>query len=240
MKSQLCFLMVFVLLIAAAFLIGVGEGGINVMESSTVGPVFVVDPGHGGEDGGAVSLDGLKESELNLKICLRTDTLLGLFGYPCILTRDGEVLEYPTDANTVRRRKQTDLERRVKLTESVYNAVLLSVHQNKYPSAGPKGAQVLYKDEPESTRFAELTQIMLIAGLGNTVRAPVIVPDSIYLMRKVECPAILVECGFLSNPEELSLLRSESYQTRLALCLACACAEYANEREKENGQGSQG
>ncbi len=81
---------------------------------------------------------------------------------------------------------------------------------------------------------------MLLTGLGKSVRSPAAIPDNIYLMRKVDCPAILVECGFISNPEELTLLRSEAYQTRIALCLVCACVEYANEWERENGQGSQG
>ena len=240
MKSRALLLLIFSFVLIAAILLGRGGMGLSVMENNACGPVFVVDPGHGGEDGGAVSGDGLKESELNLKISLRTDKLLGLFGCSCILTRDSEALEYPPEANTVRRRKQADLERRVKLAGSASNAVLLSIHQNKYPLAGPKGAQVLYKDEPASCRFAELTQTMLLLGLGKTVRTPAVIPDSIYLMRKVECPAILVECGFLSNPEELKLLRSEAYQTRIALCLACACVEYANEWEIDYGQGSQG
>ncbi len=240
MRTRLCMLLVFVFLLVAAFVLGREGSGLSTMESGTEGPVFVVDPGHGGEDGGAVSADGLRESELNLAVCLRMDDLFGLFGCPCVLTRDSETLDYPPEARTVRQRKQADLERRVKLAGSVSNGILVSVHQNKYPSAGPHGAQVLYRDEPLSIHFAELTQGMLLAGLGKSVRPPAAIPDSIYLMRKVECPAILVECGFISNPEELSLLRSEAYQTRIALCLVCACLEYANEWERENGQGSQG
>ena len=212
----------------------------SAMEEESGEPVFVIDPGHGGEDGGAVSADGLKESEINLAIGLRLEKLLGLFGCPCVLTRNSESLEYPVDAKTVRRRKQADLDRRVKLVDGISNPVLLSIHQNKYPDEGPHGAQVFYRADDYSLRFAELTQFMLTAGTKGDIRPSAVIADSIFLLRTVRCPAILVECGFLSNGEELKLLRSEEYQTRLALCLACACAEYTEEWEKEYGQGCQG
>ena len=240
MKARFWILIVFVfLLVSAAVFCGV-EARVGTMENGLGGPVFVIDPGHGGEDGGAVSEDGARESEINLAICRRTEQMLGLFGCPCIMTRESENLEYPAGATTVRKRKQADLERRVKLVNGTPNAVLLSVHQNKYTSQGPRGAQVFYRDESNSILLAELVQKMLTSGLGESVRAPAVIADSIYLMRKAECPAVLVECGFLSNPSELSLLRTGEYQTRLALCLACACAHYANEWEKDYGQGSKG
>ena len=237
MKTKVCLLIAAAALLLSAVWFGKPEHSAETLGRHAKRPVFVVDPGHGGEDGGAVSLDGLRESEVNLAISLRIDSLLGLFGYPAVLTRDSEALTYPPEATTVRRRKQADLERRVSLIIAASDAILLSIHQNKYPTAGPRGAQVFYRDDPQSALFASIAHKALAIGAGDTVRDPAIIPDSIYLMRKVRCPAILVECGFLSNTEELQLLRSEAYQTRLALCLAYACAEYAEEWEREYGQG---
>ena len=232
-------LILFLLLFAAACF-NWKDRQITAMDSSNESPVFVLDPGHGGEDGGAVGLSGQRESLINLAVTRRTDMLLGLFGWPCVLTRTDEDLEYPPTAVTVKQRKQADLERRAKLVNSIPRAILISIHQNQYPSADPRGAQVLYRNEPDSMRLAELEKERLSAALGKNMRASVPISDSIYLMRKVHCPAVLIECGFLSNPEELQLLCSEAYQTRLALCIACACAEYAKEWESIYGQGSKG
>lgn len=237
MKIRLFILLIAVFLISCAAYCSIREEKRAAMEQSDGEPRFVIDPGHGGEDGGAVSADGQRESVINLGIGLRMDRLMGLLGYPCTLSRTDESLEYPSNANTVRSRKQADLERRVKLAESTPHAVLISIHQNNYPASGPHGAQIFYREDADSIRLASILQKHFTAGLGDTVRPAVPISDSIFLMRMIKCPGILVECGFLSNPEESMLLRSEGYQTRLALCLACACVEYAEEWEREDGQG---
>lgn len=240
MKERLCILLTLICLLSAAVFFCRKDGRIPAMHADRRRAAMVIDPGHGGEDGGAVAPDGSRESEINLAVSLRTDALLGLFGWPCVLTRTEENLEYPPSAVTVKQRKQADLDRRVKLADSTPNAVLISIHQNKYPSAGPRGAQVLFREDAESIRLAGLVQERFKAALGESVRSSVPISDSIYLMRKVRCPAVLIECGFLSNPEESKLLRSEAYQTKLALCIACACAEYAREWENAYGQGGEG
>ena len=241
MKARLCILLILVSLLIAAVWLSQKNGVVPAMDSNGGRAVIVIDPGHGGEDGGAVGSDGLRESSINLAVSLRMDSLIGFFGWPCVLTRDQEDVEYPQEAVTVKMRKQADLKRRVQLVNSIPNAILISIHQNKYPDAAPTGAQVLYRDDAESIRFEAYVRKWLIAALGeDSVRASAPVSDSIYMMRKVGCPAVLVECGFLSNPDELRLLRSEAYQTRLALCMACACAEYAKEWENAYGQDNEG
>lgn len=241
MRVRLYILLILVCLLFFAVYFSRKDGMVAAMDSPCGKPSIVIDPGHGGEDGGAVSPDGVRESGINLAVSLRMDSLLGLFGWPCVLTRTEESIEYPPAAVTVKKRKQADLERRVQLVNSQSDPVfLISIHQNKYPDEGPRGAQVLYRDDAESIRIAGFVQGRLRESLGSDhVRSSVPVSDSIYLMRKVRCPAILVECGFLSNPEEANLLRSEAYQTRLALCMACACAEYAREWENVYGQGGE-
>jgi N-acetylmuramoyl-L-alanine amidase len=115
----------------------------------------------------------------------------------------------------------------VQLVNNLSTPILISIHQNKYPDGGPRGAQVLYRDDAESICFAGFVQGRLKEALkSNNVRPSVPIPDSIYLMRKVGCPAILVECGFLSNPEEEARLVSDEYQTMVAIAVTKGYTEY--------------
>lgn len=198
--------------------------------------IVIVDAGHGGEDGGAVSGDGLRESEVNLAVALRLDQLLGLCGIPSVLTRESEEIAYPDSAVTTRQRKQADQEYRAALIRSTENAVLLSIHQNKYPASGPRGAQVFYASTPGSEEFAKTVQDLLAILCGDRRKAAPVSPD-IYLMHQAACPAILVECGFLSNPEELALLKTDTYRTKLALVLAAGCLRQYQELEAHYGKG---
>jgi N-acetylmuramoyl-L-alanine amidase len=192
-------------------------------------PVLVIDAGHGGEDGGAQTASGVLESALNLDIALKLDSMSGLFGVPTVLTRKSENIEYPEDADRVRERKQSDQKARIELINSIPNAVLVSIHQNKFPQASPRGSQVLYAETGGSKEFGELTHLNLISALypqNRRVASPI--PDTILLMRSVKCTAILVECGFLSNPEEAALLETPEYRTKVALVLLCSYLQYTN------------
>lgn len=197
--------------------------------------VMVVDAGHGGEDGGAVSADGLKESDVNLSVALRLDQLLGLCGIPSKLTRDSDNIAYPDFAETTRQRKRADQEFRAALIRGTEKAVLISIHQNNYIAPGPKGAQVFYGRVPGSKEFAAVMQDMLSVLCGDHRKAAPVSED-IYLLRQAACPSILVECGFLSNPEELALLKTETYRTKLALVLAAGCFRQYRELEAEYGK----
>lgn len=197
--------------------------------------VMVVDAGHGGEDGGAVSADGLKESDVNLSVALRLDKLLGLCGIPSKLTRDSDNIAYPDSAATTRQRKRADQEFRAALIRGTEKAVLISIHQNNYIAPGPKGAQVFYGRVPGSREFAVAMQDMLSVLCGDHRKAAP-VSDDIYLLRQAACPSILVECGFLSNPEELALLKTDTYRTKLALVLAAGCLRQYRELEAEYGK----
>lgn len=196
---------------------------------------FVLDAGHGGEDGGAVSADGLRESEVNLSIAQRTDALLALCGYHTVMTRNSEELEYPESADTTRKRKRYDQQRRVTLVNETENAVLVSIHQNQYATAGPSGAQVFYGKQARSEYFAQNAQVLL-SGLCEKQRQAAPISEDIFLMRETDCPAILIECGFLSNPGDVSLLRSESYRTSLSVYITAACMGCAEELKGAHGE----
>ena len=185
--------------------------------------VMIVDAGHGGEDGGAVGADGLKESDVNLSVALRLDLLLGLCGIPSKLTRDSDNIAYPDSATTTRQRKRADQEFRAALIRGTEKAVLLSIHQ------------VFYGRMPGSREFAAVMQDMFSFLCGDHRKATPISED-IYLLRQAACPSILVECGFLSNPEELALLKTDAYRTKLALVLAAGCLSQYRELEAEYGK----
>ncbi|MBP5166069.1 MAG: N-acetylmuramoyl-L-alanine amidase [Oscillospiraceae bacterium] len=199
------------------------------------GQCCIIDAGHGGEDGGAVAPDGTLESELNLSISLKLDALMGLFGADTVLTRSSEVIDYPAGAQTVRERKNADQVRRVELIASRENAVLISIHQNNFGDSRPSGAQVLYNKHSGSAELAARAHHFLGMIDGQKMRSSAEISEDIFLMRSAECPAILVECGFLSNGEDLSKLESDEYRTKLALALCAAYINYISCPEDTNG-----
>ena len=186
-------------------------------------PTLIIDPGHGGEDGGAVAADGTLESGLNLQISNRLELIAVLFGVDVIKTRDGQDIVYPDSAKTVKARKTADQRARLDLIRSHPDAVLISVHQNKYTSQSPSGAQVFYARTEGSKELAEKAQELLRSlqdGASERIAMPV--SDDVYIMKNAPCTAILAECGFISNPNELALLKSDKHQTILAAVLAAA------------------
>jgi len=192
---------------------------VDVMSPSGArrGHTLVLDAGHGGADGGAVSVTGTQESVINLAIVLKMDQIAGLLGIDAVLTRDAEQIAYPGWADTIRSKKVADQRARVQLINARESAFLISVHQNKYASSGPFGAQTFYNQAQESRLFAETLQEKLILALDDGNKRPAArIPDDIYLMKNVACPAVLVECGFLSNPREAALLETDVYQLKLA------------------------
>lgn len=195
------------------------------MERSTIGRTgpLVLDAGHGGEDGGAVSLTGAPESEINLAIVLKLRDALGLYGVDPILLRETDISLHNSDADTLREKKRSDLKNRVAATEEVEGGTLLSIHQNTYPGSRYHGAHVFYAPTEGSKELAEHFQNSIKTALQpDNERAVKRIPDTVYIMNHVTCPAILIECGFLTNPEEEAQLRDEDYQRKLSAVVAAA------------------
>lgn len=199
-------------------------------EAAETEPVLVIDPGHGGADGGAVAADGTLESDINLDIALRLEALAHFWGIETVMTRSSPDIEYPAEATTLSAMKKADQYARAALVNSTPGAVLISIHQNNYPAAAPWGIQVFYGQEEGSDSLALLMQENLTAQLcsGNR-RLAAQIDDSIYLMKKAACPAILVECGFLSNPDELEKLKTGSYRLELAAVMLASYLQYTEE-----------
>ena len=195
------------------------------------GNCIIIDAGHGGEDGGAVSVTGVYESKLNLEIALRINDLLHLLGVQTEMVRTEDVSVY-TEGSTIAQKKVSDIRHRVALVEQTPNALLVSVHQNQFSEAKYRGAQVFYAKTDGSQALAEQLQAALAVQVDpNNHRACKQAKD-IYLMEHVSCPAVLVECGFLSNSAEEALLRDAAYQKKLAAAVAGTIFSYLEEADE--------
>ncbi len=185
--------------------------------------ILILDAGHGGEDGGASTAAGEKESGINLAIVLKTQALMVFLGEEPRLTRDRDVSLHSDDAQTIRQKKVSDLKNRVALVESTPKALLISVHQNHFTDPRYRGSQVFFNSGDQNRRWGERAQEVFrqVLSPDNTRKAKPM-PDGIYLFDHISCPAILVECGFLSNGEEAALLSTGAYQKKVAVALAGA------------------
>lgn len=190
--------------------------------------IIVLDAGHGGADGGASGPDGTRECDLNLAITLKTDAVLGLLGEQTLLLRSTDTDLSSSDSKSISQKKVSDIRRRVELTNSQPGAILVSIHCNTYSQEKYHGAQVFYTGGAKE--FGETMQLALKNGVDptNARMAKAVSPD-VYLMNHIKVPGILVECGFLTNQEELTNLKDPDYQTRLAVTIAATAANQASE-----------
>ena len=220
-RGFLPYLAVIAAILAAAMLSGSLRGTFLPASGEGRDPLIYLDPGHGGEDGGACAAGGMPESELNLEISLRLRDLLRLCGLRTAMTRKGDYALYDSACTTVAQKKSSDLRSRAALLNACPEAILLSIHQNFFPEGKYRGAQVFYNDGEGSMALSESIQEALRQGVDPCNRRQVKRSERVYLMEQIQNTAALVECGFLSNREEATLLQEASYQQRIA-CGVCA------------------
>lgn len=189
--------------------------------------IIVIDAGHGGEDGGAVSCTGALESHINLQVAVRLDALLHLLGYETLLIRSTDTSVH-TEGTTVAARKASDLRQRVRTVNQTENALLISIHQNLFADSRYSGAQVFFNSQPGSRELAQSVQAAMIAALNPQSNRRIKQSQGIYLMQYINKPGILVECGFLSNPEEEAKLRAGEYQKKICCVIASSVAQFLN------------
>ena len=186
---------------------------------------IIIDAGHGGEDGGATSCTGKLESSFNLEISLRLNDLLHLLGYDTAMIRTSDVSIY-TKGETIAQKKVSDLKERVRIANETENALLVSIHQNTYPESRYSGAQVFYAGTAGSQQLAKELQSAFTATVNQKSNRKSKKADGIYLMEHISCTGILVECGFLSNPEEEARLRSMEYQKKICCVIVSSVSTY--------------
>lgn len=227
LKRLIKIVLIVALLAAAAVFVKifVSNGGLKPVIRQNSRSTLVLDAGHGGIDGGAISDSGLKESDINLQIALKTEALVRFLGIDTVMTRETDTDNSDNKAYS----EHDNLVQRVKLANSTENAVLISIHQNKFPSAVVSGAEVMYSDNDDSKALGLITQDNLVTLLDSSnrrVARPA--PKELLLTSSVECPTILVECGFMSNPQEVQKLASNDYQLKLAAILAGSYIQFLN------------
>lgn len=204
------------------------EESLEATERFTV----VIDAGHGGEDSGAVA-NGLHEKELNLIIAGKLKEMLALSDVDVVMTRTDDRMLYG-DAD--KRKKFHDLLERVKIAQSYDNCIFVSIHMNKFPLEQCHGLQVFYSENNEQSKTLA-SKIRQYALLTDSTNGRVIKPGGkdIYVLDRLECPAVLVECCFLSNSYDAGRITDEMEQNKLAFALFCGINKFIEEQEKESG-----
>ncbi len=194
-------------------------------------PIIIVDAGHGGIDGGTSGADGTVEKHINLSIAEKVKEILVNLGFRVVMTRTEDTLIGNNRANTIREQKRTDLQNRLSLTEKYDNCVLLSIHQNYFEDAKYSGCQVFYSaNHDDSKLLAEKIQKDVVRNLQpDNTRAVKKCSDDIYLLYNCQKTAVMVECGFMSNPRELTMLKDENYQTKFAFSIALSLLSFYTE-----------
>lgn len=196
-------------------------------------PVVIIDAGHGGFDGGAVAKDGTVEKHINLMIASKLQKMLEFNGYKVIMTRTEDTSTENIDGS-IGARKKSDLKNRLKLMTENPDAVYISIHLNKFTTSAANGAQVFYTPNfKEAARLGECIQSS-IAGQLQPENTRVIKQgtSSTYILHNAKIPAVIVECGFLSNASELERLKDDKYRSKMSFAIFCGITDFF-----ENGKG---
>ena len=235
MRKNYAYLYVFTAFILISFMfctLGISLSSMKVEEASLNGdesrPVIVIDAGHGGEDGGACTYGEVAEKELNLLIAQDLRDMLRFCGIDVIMTRDEDILLYDKNSDYQGKKKSQDLAKRLEIASSTENAILISIHMNAFPETKYKGLQVYFSPHTESSytlanSIQNNTRIKLMPDNNRKVKKA---DSRIYLLDRFKGTGVLIECGFLSNPEEYEKLCTEKYRSQLAVVLMSSINDY--------------
>lgn len=192
--------------------------------------MILLDAGHGGEDGGAGE-NGVQEKDVNLAVALQLREFLEMSGFRVVMTRETDVSIHDDSASTIREKKVSDLHNRLKLIEQYPGCTFISIHQNQFEQSQYHGAQMFYsKNDERSKLLAEKLQQSFVSLLQpDNEREVKAATKDIYLLWNAQVPAVIVECGFLSNPEEAAKLKEPGYQKDLAFTIYTGFLRYWQE-----------
>ena len=191
-------------------------------------PTIILDAGHGGIDSGCVSINGVEEKDINLSIMLKLREMLDAAGFETVVTRDTDKSIHDVGVTGLGNQKKSDMENRLKIINSYDNALFVSVHQNQFTDSKYYGAQMFYPEgSAESEQLAQSLQSSITSRLQpENTREIKPVGDEIYLLHYASCPAVMAECGFLSNQEEADKLESDEYQSCMAFSIFAGICDY--------------
>ena len=190
--------------------------------------VVLTNSPHGGFDGGASAADGTVEKDINLSISQKICAMLRFNGYNVIMTRESDTGTEDDESEAIAKRKKSDLSNRLQMMKENPDAIYVSIHLNKFTTSAANGAQVFYtKNYKEALYLAQSVQqsIVTLVQPENT-RVVKQGTDSTYLLKNAAVPAIIVECGFLSNNSELEKLKNDDYQSQMAFAIVGGIMDY--------------
>ena len=216
-KKRLIFIITCMCVAMFACMLTIKENTIETVSLPVSNKVIILDAGHGTPDEGAESSNGTTEAEINLKITLKVQKLLEQSGATVILTRSDENSIYDIDSKTLKQKKVSDIHNRVKIGNESSADIFVSIHLNKIPQSQYWGWQCFYKKNNEnSKKLAEAIQANLNQAIPKDNKRVAMQIDNIYIIKNVQIPTAIVECGFLSNLQEEQLLLTDEYQDKLA------------------------
>lgn len=194
-------------------------------------PVVVIDAGHGGMDGGCVSIDGVAEKGINLNIALSLKDMLTVMGYQPVCTRESDISIHDEGIEGLSKQKKSDMQNRLELFNKYDGAIAVSIHQNQFTDSKYSGAQMFYSEKSsDSERLAGIMKEQFVSLLQpENTRETKPVGDELYLLNNSSNPAVMIECGFLSNQEESLKLQDENYQKQIAFTIFTGLCRYASE-----------
>ncbi|MBQ8782890.1 MAG: N-acetylmuramoyl-L-alanine amidase [Clostridia bacterium] len=218
-----------IMLILIFYTAGCNEKAVYTSAGAMKFDTIILDAGHGGLDGGAVGLDKTEEKDINLQITIKLKSILELYGYKIILTRSNDDSIHDENAKTVRQQKVSDIHNREKIIKSYPDAIFISIHQNKFYDSSVSGAQVFYSKNNElSVNLAQNISSSIVTHIQpDNPRQIKKSGTEIYLLYHSQVPSVMVECGFLSNYNDLSKLKNDAFQKRLALAIAEGIVNYS-------------
>ena len=228
--------MIFISLYAFSFKIAnediiLNKKTVETVSTPVTNKIIIVDAGHGTPDEGAESSNGITEAQINLKIALKLQKLLEQNGCTVILTRHDENSIYDEGSDTIREKKVSDLKNRVKIGNESGADIFVSIHLNKIEQTQYSGWQTFYKKGCEDSKnLATIIQKNLNASIETKNERTPAMLNSVYIMKNIQIPITIVECGFLSNPEEEKLLQTDEHQEKLAWGIYNGIIEYFNEK----------
>lgn len=194
---------------------------------------IIIDAGHGLPDGGAIGINGTVEQQLNLEISIKLQKMLEQSGAKVVLTRSDENAMYINKSEKLRKNKLNDLKTRKEIIDSVNADIFVSIHMNKFEQSKYHGAQVFYSNYPQKSKIlAETVQQNIKQLTDNSNNRKIKMKNDIFLLKNCQIPSILIECGFLSNPQEEQQLNDDAYQTKIVYSIYHGILDYFETEKK--------
>ncbi len=210
-------------------------GGSNVIEKKTI----VLDAGHGGMDSGAVGINGELEKNINLAIVKNLRDMLTLSGFNVVLTRDSDVSIHDSGVTGIRNQKISDMENRLDIVKKYKDCIFISIHQNKFTESEYFGAQIFYNENnPDNQLLAQIMQDNFKVIQPRNDREIKLSGDELYLFKKTVVPAVLIECGFLSNPDDAGNLSDAEYQKKVSFMVYNGIIRYLQTKGSAEAAGA--